>query len=220
MGKMKSIHEVLQDLRDVSLDERDKGTHFESLTKRWLEISPEYSDIFDKVWTYSDWASENDLPKTDVGIDLIARDANTGELCAVQCKFYDPGTSIEKKHIDSFFTALSKKHFSSGLIFSTSTKWSRHAEDALAETTKTVVRVGLHDLEESGVDWDKFSIKSPGKLELLAKKTPFKHQQAAIDDVLREFKTQDRGKMIMACGTGKTFTSLKIASASKRLGSV
>jgi predicted helicase len=213
MGKMKSIHEVLQDLRDVSLDERDKGTHFESLSKRWLEISPEYSDIFDKVWTYSDWASENDLPKTDVGIDLIARDANTGELCAVQCKFYVPGTSIEKKHIDSFFTALSKKHFSSGLIFSTSTKWSRHAEDALAETTKTVVRVGLHDLEESGVDWDKFSIKSPGKLELLAKKTPFKHQQAAIDDVLREFKTQDRGKMIMACGTGKTFTSLKIAEA-------
>lgn len=211
MGKMKSIHAVLQDLRDVSLDERDKGTHFESLTKRWLEISPEYSDIYDKVWTYADWASENDLPKTDVGIDLVARDANTGELCAVQCKFYDPGTSIEKRHIDSFFTALSKKHFSSGLIFSTSTKWSRHAEDALAETTKTVVRVGLHDLEDSGVDWDKFSIKSPGKLELLSKKTPFKHQQAAIDDVLREFKTQDRGKLIMACGTGKTFTSLKIA---------
>lgn len=210
-GKMKSIHEVLQDLRDVSLDERDKGTHFESLTKRWLEISPEYSDIFDKVWTYSDWAAENDLPRTDVGIDLVAREGQTGELCAIQCKFYDPGTSIEKKHIDSFFTALSKKHFSSGLIFSTSTKWSKHAEDALAETTKPVVRVGLHDLEDSGVDWDKFSIKNPGKLELRTKKTQYKHQQEAIDDVLREFKTEDRGKLIMACGTGKTFTSLKIA---------
>ena len=208
---MKSIHEVLQDLRDVSLDERDKGAHFESLTKRWLEISPEYSDIFDKVWTYSDWAAENDLPKTDVGIDLVAREVQTGSLCAIQCKFYDPGTSIEKKHIDSFFTALSKKHFSSGLIFSTSTKWSRHAEDALAETTKPVVRVGLHDLEDSGVDWDKFSIKNPGKLHLRTKKTPYKHQQQAIDDVLREFKTEDRGKLIMACGTGKTFTSLKIA---------
>jgi predicted helicase len=210
---MKTIHEVLQGLRDVSLDERDKGNHFESLTKRWLEISPEYADIFEKVWTYAEWAAENDLPKTDVGIDLVAREVATGDLCAIQCKFYDPGTSIDKRHIDSFFTALSKKHFSSGIIFSTSTKWSKHAEDALAETTKPVVRVGLHDLEDSGVDWDKFSLKNPGKLELKTKKTPYKHQELAINDVLKGFSSQDRGKLIMACGTGKTFTSLKIAEA-------
>jgi predicted helicase len=210
---MKTIHEVLQSLRDVSLDERDKGNHFESLTKRWLEISPEYADIFEKVWTYPEWAAENDLPKTDVGIDLVAREVATGDLCAIQCKFYDPGTSIDKRHIDSFFTALSKKSFSSGIIFSTSTKWSKHAEDALAETTKPVVRVGLHDLEESGVDWDKFSLKNPGKLELKTKKTPYKHQELAINDVLQGFANQDRGKLIMACGTGKTFTSLKIAEA-------
>jgi predicted helicase len=212
-GKMKTIHEVLQGLRDVSLDERDKGNHFESLTKRWLEISPEYADIFEKVWTYPEWAAENDLPKTDVGIDLVAREVATGDLCAIQCKFYDPGTSIDKRHIDSFFTALSKKHFSSGIIFSTSTKWSKHAEDALAETTKPVVRVGLHDLEDSGVDWDKFSLKNPGKLELKTRKTPYKHQELAINDVLLGFSSQDRGKLIMACGTGKTFTSLKIAEA-------
>lgn len=210
---MRSIHEVLQELRQVSLDERDKGSHFERLTKRWLEVSPEYSDVFDKVWLYSDWAAENGLPRTDVGIDLVARGKDADELCAIQCKFYEPGIAIEKKHIDSFFTALSKNYFSSGLIFSTSTKWSKHAEDALLETTKPVVRVGLHDLEASGVDWDKFSVSSPERLEIKSKKTPFKHQELAIRDVLDGFNKQDRGKLIMACGTGKTFTSLKIAES-------
>ena len=37
------------------------------------------------------------------------------------------------------------------------------------------------------------------------------HQQQALNDVLAGLKSADRGKLIMACGTGKTFTALKIA---------
>jgi predicted helicase len=208
---MTTIHEVLDGLRGSALDERDKGFHFESLSKKWLEISPEYADVFDKVWFYGDWAEENGLPRNDVGIDLVARDRETKELCAIQCKFYGASHTVEKKHIDSFFTALSKKHFQSGLIFSTSERWSKNAEAALAEISKPVVRVGLHDLEDSGVDWSKFNISKAAEMVMVPKKEPFEHQKKAINEAISHFSAHDRGKLVMACGTGKTFTSLQIA---------
>lgn len=208
---MTTIHEILDGLRASALDERDKGGLFETLTKSWLEISPEYSDLFDKIWTYADWAQENDIPKNDIGIDLVARDAETQEFCGIQCKFYAADHTVQKKDIDSFFTALSRKHFTSGLIFSTSEKWSSNAEGALVELTKPIVRIGLHDLANSGVDWSKFSFKKADQLVIAAKKQPFQHQQEAISDALGHFKEHNRGKLIMACGTGKTFTSLRLA---------
>lgn len=208
---MTSIHEILKELRLAALDERDKGSLFEKLTKTWLEVSPEYSNVFDKVWLYADWAAENGIPKTDVGIDLVARDVETQEFCGIQCKFYAENHTIQKKDIDSFFTALSRKHFSFGMIISTSKNWSSLAEAALEELTKPVVRIGLHDLENSGVDWSKFSLKNVEKLEVVQKKVPYEHQRAAISDALNHFSKNDRGKLIMACGTGKTFTSLRLA---------
>ncbi|MDR1021225.1 MAG: DEAD/DEAH box helicase family protein, partial [Synergistaceae bacterium] len=39
----------------------------------------------------------------------------------------------------------------------------------------------------------------------------FEHQITAVEHTHRGFEATDRGKLIMACGTGKTFTSLKIA---------
>ncbi len=44
-----------------------------------------------------------------------------------------------------------------------------------------------------------------------AKKELRPHQSRALADVLARLKQADRGKLIMACGTGKTFTALKIS---------
>ncbi|WP_375635098.1 MULTISPECIES: type ISP restriction/modification enzyme, partial [unclassified Bartonella] len=46
---------------------------------------------------------------------------------------------------------------------------------------------------------------------LKSTKEPRPHQEEAIKKVCEGLKEADRGKLIMACGTGKTFTSLKIA---------
>jgi predicted helicase len=208
---MTSIHEILKELRVAALDERDKGSLFEKLTKTWFEVSPEYSNVFDKVWLYADWAAENGISRTDVGIDLVARDVETQEICGIQCKFYAEDHTVQKKDIDSFFTALSRRHFSFGIIVSTSKNWSSLAESALEELTKPVVRIGLHDLENSGVDWSKFSLKNIEKLEVAPKKVPYEHQRAAISDAIKHFSANERGKLVMACGTGKTFTSLRLA---------
>lgn len=59
------------------------------------------------------------------------------------------------------------------------------------------------------IDW---SVYAPNKaVKIKAKKEPREHQITALDEVKKGLATADRGKLIMACGTGKTFTGLKIA---------
>lgn len=112
--------------------------------------------------------------------------------------------------MDSFFTASGKKGFTRRLIVdSTSGAWSEHAETALSNQTIETQRIGLAELENSPIDWSVYAPNRPVKLK--AKKTARDHQITAIDAVKKGFALADRGKMIMACGTGKTFTSLKIA---------
>ena len=97
------------------------------------------------------------------------------------------------------------------MIISTTNKWSKNAEAALDGQQIPVIRATIYNLENSPIDWDKFSFKNPDHLELKPKKQIRPHQQTALEKVLAGFKTGDRGKLIMACGTGKTFTALKIA---------
>lgn len=207
---MKSIHDVLEELREASFDERHKGDLFEALTKKFLEIDPFYGSYFDKVWLYGDWATETKISKQDTGIDLVARIAETGEIVAIQCKFYAEGAYLDKKEIDSFFTASGKEPFRERYIFSTTDNWSRNASEAVEgqQIPTTIIRV--QDLDASGIDWSGFSVQDASNLGLLKKKTPFPHQLEAIEAAKSHFASADRGKMIMACGTGKTFTSLQI----------
>jgi predicted helicase len=208
---MNTIHSVLAELRSSSLDERDKGAKFEALTKKWLELSPEYSTLYDKVWFYGEWAKEQGIDQNDVGIDLVARNAQDQSFVAIQCKFYADTQVIEKRHIDSFFTALNKKHFVSGVIVTIAKKWSKLADEALLELSKPVFKVGVHQFEAGGVDWSDFALGDTSGLRLAPKKQLRPHQESALQAAVANFEVHDRGKLIMACGSGKTYTSLKIA---------
>lgn len=208
---MKTLHDILSELRAAATDPRDKGALFEQLTMTWLRVAPEYSDVFDQVWTFADWAKESGKARNDTGVDLVARNSSDGSLVAIQCKFYDENHVMDMKNFGTFFTTLNKEHFASGIIFSTTDRWSKNADEALEGTSKPVIRIGLHAMESSGVNWDSFSLKKPEALELSSKKTPFPHQREAIDSAVKHFATNSRGKLIMACGTGKTFTALRIA---------
>mgnify|MGYP002783716194 CR=1 FL=1 len=199
---------ILESLRDDARNNRDLGDRFERLTASFLRSDPLYADKFSDVWLFNDWPDKGRIG--DTGIDIVAKERATGAYCAVQCKFYLPEHTIAKEDIDSFFTAAGKDPFASCIIVSTTDKWSKNAEDALGQT-KPVVRIGLHDLRASPVDWSKFDPKRTSTLGVVAKKEVRPHQEAAIRDVLKGFKESDRGKLIMACGTGKTFTALRLA---------
>ena len=70
-------------------------------------------------------------------------------------------------------------------------------------------RIGLRQLRESPVDWSAFA--GAGEIAAPKPKTLRPDQMEALDAVRAGLKTADRGKLIMACGTGKTLTGLRIA---------
>lgn len=212
-----TLETILAQFREEARSNRDLGDRFERMMHRYFEIDPIYADRFSDVWMWNDWPQKGKVG--DVGVDLVARERATGEFCGIQCKFYLPEHTIAKADLDSFFTALGKPLFTSGMIVSTTDNWGKNAEDALNQT-KPVTRLSVHDLEASPIDWSKFDIKRPQALGLKTKKKLKPHQQHALKDVTEKLHTADRGKLIMACGTGKTFTALRIAETMAPKGHV
>jgi predicted helicase len=207
LSPMTSLHSLLSQYRSLSQSEREKGTYFERLIQCYLTHEASYKDLYEHVWMYADWAREQGVNAQDAGIDLVAR-TTTGELHAVQCKLYAEDYRLQKGDIDSFFTASGKKTFSHRLIVSTTNHWSAHAEQALENQQPPVTRITLSDLEQSQIDWSRYQ---PSKAVLKPRKELRPHQRHAVESVRDGLQNADRGKLIMACGSGKTFTALKIA---------
>lgn len=215
MNEQMTITELLNELRGLFGNERDKGTAFEKLIKMFLESEPKYMQTLSNVWMWKDFPYRDNVG--DIGIDLVAK-TFTNDYWAIQCKFYDEEHTITKDDVDTFLAASSKtfdvdgisKKFSYRLIASTTDKYNKNAELELRGQDPQVGRLGIADLLDSQIDWKKYSLMSK-KMETIDKKNPRKHQIDAISDVLKGFEKYDRGKLIMACGTGKTFTSLRIA---------
>lgn len=206
---MSALSALLDTYRSTSVTEREKGTYFEELICAYLRNEATYRDLYDKVWMYGDWAKEQGLDGRDTGIDLVARTQGTGEYHAIQCKLYAEDYRVQKKDIDSFFTASGKAPFSHRIIVTTTNNWSEHAEDALQGQQPPVSKIDLQALEESQIDWAKYQPNQA--VALKARKQLRDHQQTALNATAAGLKDAERGKLIMACGTGKTFTSLKIA---------
>jgi len=204
-----SIYEVLDELDGQATSKADKGSKLERLMAQFLRTDPVYAEQFSDVWLWQDWPDRGG--KHDTGIDIVAVDRLTGGNVAIQCKFFDPNSTISKPDIDTFLSASGKEGFTQRIIVSTTDKWNAHAEDAIQGQQVPVRRIGLADLEASTIDWDAFDWATPEALPVTDKKKLRAHQRKAIEDVCRGLASADRGKLIMACGTGKTFTSLRLA---------
>lgn len=205
-----SLSKVLETLRLKSQSEFEKGEYFEKLVKIFLENDTLQGQSYDKVWLFKDWAKEQGYKANDTGIDLVARHSDGSGFCAIQCKFYASDHSIKKADIDSFVAAASTKDFVSLVLVDTTLKnLSPNLQAMLDSLEKPNYRIALSDLEKSRVDWATYFRNE--SVALLEKKTLRDHQKDALEAVRAGLAQIDRGKMIMACGTGKTFTALKIA---------
>ncbi|MCW9680502.1 DEAD/DEAH box helicase family protein, partial [Dolichospermum planctonicum UHCC 0167] len=204
-----TITKILNEFRENSDSPRELGDKFERLMLTYLKTDPIYKEYFSQVWMWMDFPKRGNMP--DTGIDLVAVIRDTGDYCAIQCKCYGEDQTLEKSDIDSFFTASGTNLFKKRMIISTTNKWSKNALAALDGQQIPVIRATIYDLANSPIDWEQFSLENPDHLELKPKKKIRPHQQTALEKVLTGFQTGDRGKLIMACGTGKTFTALKIA---------
>lgn len=217
---MTPFKNILERYRKYSFSESDKGTRFERLMQAYLLTDQKYASRLEKVWLWNQFPGKVDFGSgNDVGIDLVGRTTD-GEYWAIQCKCFQENTYIDKAAVDSFLATSGRSflneemkttRFSQRIWISTSNNWSSHATDALKNQFPSVTRINIYDLIEAPVDWDKLDKGIHGEVARTPKKTLYAHQKEALDKAHEYYKQNDRGKLIMACGTGKTFTSLRIA---------
>ena len=208
-----TIDELLIKYR--ALDSKvDCGKAFERLMKNFLLTYPEYQGKFSNVWLWNDFPFKNELGTVDLGIDIVCKTVD-GDFWAVQCKFYAETTPITKSAVDTFLSTSSKtfngQKFSARLWISTSDNLTDNAEITLQNQTPPVARIGMEELRNAAVDWQKLDKGLFGRQAVNNFRTPKEHQLNAINSAQNYFQNHSRGKLIMACGTGKTYTSLKIA---------
>ena len=208
---------LLNFYRAQARTEREKGTYFERLSIAYILNDPIQAERYENVIPFVDWAKQHGWDGRDTGIDLVAKLKDDEGFAAIQCKFYDAAYRIRKEDIDSFISASGKSPFSRRIVIDTTENaWSENAETMIRGQAIPTIRIGLNDLQESPILWDAFA--STGEIVLADKKTLRRHQRDALQNVRSGLKRADRGKLIMACGTGKTFTSLKIAEDIAGLG--
>ena len=103
---MYGIHDILTEIRQKSLTEKEKGTDFERLMKLWFLTDPRYANL-QQVWLWEEFPARKDFGGKDLGIDLVAR-TETGDYWAIQCKCYDEDAQISKGSVDSFLANASR----------------------------------------------------------------------------------------------------------------
>ena len=216
---MSGLQQALDHIRSVSGSQAAKGRLFERLMKTYFEQDPLYGDRFGTVSLWSDWAaSRPDFDRVDIGIDLVAEERGGG-FCAVQCKCYAPGTRISKAHVDSFLAVSSRQPFTARIFVDTGDEWGPNAERTLRGQKPECNVLRFNDLAERPLVWPDLLRQDPEKLAYRSEAYQLRpHQRAAFDDVVAGFAEHDRGKLVMACGTGKTFTALRIAERMAGVG--
>ena len=196
------VGDVLGRIRREASGEAEKGRWFEHLFMATVRDNAEF-DVAD-VWRWRDWPERErltGLDGRDHGIDLVARQRD-GTVVAVQCKCYAEDAVIGKPAIDSFLNESARPAFGLRWIVSTC-RWNSAAERAIAEREPRVARI----------DFLEFLDLRIRELRQPEERQPKPLQQRAIDAAYDGLVTQGnaRGKLVMACGTGKTFTALRLA---------
>lgn len=216
----KSFYQVLREVQEISYTNKEVGTKFEEIIRNYFCTSKKYVSQVKKVWLWKSFPFKTQLGGQDTGIDVVIK-TQTGDYWAVQCKCYDKGITMDKKMVDSFLATSSRIFvndlgerikFSARIWVSTSEKWSKNAEEAMSNQDPPCIILRPDELaQDASVDWEKLANDLYGaKAEMHQDRTLLPHQKEAVEKAHEYYKTHNRGKLIMACGTGKTYTSLKL----------
>ena len=197
---MDSFAPILNDIRNQA----DPGEAFEKLFCKWfLENDPYWKTQVKQVWLWDGWPGRWGRDK---GIDLIFKHKN-GETWAVQAKSYKEEYSITKTDIDKFLSESNRPRIHKRLLMATTNRLGPNAIEVMDGQEKMVVRFLLDDFKKSGLKYPSTISqlnKPPEKVQLEIRP----YQQEAIAAVVNGLKSDDRGQLIMACGTGKTLVTL------------
>ena len=186
-------------------DPLKRGKQFEHFVKWFLKVDPEWSTQVDQVWLWDEYPERWGM---DCGIDLVFQHKN-GEHWAVQAKCYSPGYDITKHDVDKFLSESNRPLIQHRLLIATTDRIGANAKQVCDAQEKPVIRFLLSDFDKSALDYPaNFAALPQAKRKPRPK--PRDHQNEARDAVVQGLQTADRGQLIMACGTGKTYVTLWI----------
>ena len=210
---------VLNQLRESATSQYLIGNEFERLMKQYLSIDPLYKERFTDVYLWKEWAAlRTEYDGVDTGIDLVARESN-GEYCAIQCKCFAEDTRVTKPQIDSFVAASAAEVFTKRILVHTGAELGPNVRRTIEPLGPNFQVIGYGHLAGRPIDWPDLRREVPEQLDYRIERFNLRdHQREAFNDVINGFKDSDRGKLIMACGTGKTFTALRIAEEIAGIG--
>lgn len=205
-GNPKTIGEAIDAIRRTALTESEKGTRFETLVRQVLPTLPEYE--MRRVWRFGDWPERETRmgrDRSDLGIDLVAQ-LNSGEFVAIQCKFWGEHRKLSFKDLATFFADAApikeRNHeFACLMVIATCPLTGAALQQLRGRNGRHVSFYHKH--RDDRLDYK--GIKRPHR--------PLPKQDVAIQSCVKGLRNHDRGRLIMACGTGKTFTALRIAEA-------
>lgn len=201
----------------ASLGNAQKGQLFEHLVKHYLELDPIYQSKLEKIWLFADVPHDVrqaiGLPPIDQGIDLIAV-TRDGEYWAIQAKYRTDSLGTLSWPEVATFTGLAFgtcKQISFGLLCTTTERLSRTLPEYpnLGFCTNEVWR---HLDEEffARLRAHVSQVSAP-----LVPLNPKSHQLEAVEAAKKHYLIEQNalGKLIMACGTGKTLAAFWITQA-------
>ena len=197
-----SFTELITDIRDKGND----GKAFELFCKWFLQNDSIWKTQVKKVWLWDDWPENWGRDK---GIDLIFEHRN-GQIWAIQAKCYDSVYNITKEDVDKFLSESNRPAIHKRLLIGTTNGLGANAIEVMEGQEKPVKRYLLDDFENSAVNYPKSISDLSQPAKIIAPDRDRKYQQNAVSEVIKKFKVHDRGQLIMACGTGKTFVTLWI----------
>ncbi|MDP2963942.1 MAG: Helicase associated domain protein [Sulfurimicrobium sp.] len=195
--------------RSLDADPTRRGKQFEHFVKWFLKTDPEWSTQVDQIWLWEEWPERWGA---DCGVDLVFRHKN-GEHWAVQAKCYSPDYDITKHDVDKFLSESNRPGIKHRLLIATTDRIGSNARKVCDEQEKPVIRFLLSDFERSALDYPA-NLSELSQARRKTRPTPndghHDHQLEAIAAVTQGLQTADRGQLIMACGTGKTYVTLWI----------
>ncbi len=189
-------------------DPGERGRQFEPLVAQVMETDRAFRGRYAAVWRWNEWPGRR---SADIGVDLVAERFDGG-LTAIQCKCFDPNSRLYEQDLASFL-AYTNADFDERLIVSTTPNWSRNLLALISQQQPPVQRLDLFGLEATTINWDAYLEDEAASLRPRPRKELRPHQRAALVDAFKGFTEHNRGRLIMACGTGKTLTALRAAEA-------
>ncbi len=214
MNQSTTFYDLLENFKEYTKNSTDRGKLFEKFTAKFLTTSQTFKQQFIWVRPYADFSQDG----KDLGVDLVAKKID-GTYTAIQCKFYKDDALISKGDIDSFIAQSSRGitdggkrvKFSDRLLVDTAKGIGANALTYFEDPELAIHRLDAHEIAQSGIDWDSFKIQDPSGMKPARKKILREHQKEAISAIQKAFENADRAKLIMACGTGKSLTAIRLA---------